>query len=464
MPLEPPDKTNSSSSSDSQKDCGLVILGGGPAGLAVGHFARKAGLDFQLLEASSRFGGNAVTFVEDGFRFDSGAHRFHDRDHAMTSEVKALLGDELLECDIPSRIYHQGKFVDFPLSPLNLVRALGVRNSLRALGDLLSARFTKRESLESFEHHAVRAYGRDIASRFLLGYSEKLWGLPGSQLCPSISGKRLQGLDLRTFLLETFRGRHAKSAHLDGHFYYPRLGFGMIVEKLAASCGHERLRTGARVTGFQHDGRRIHAVQINGEETIPVTKVISTLPLSLTARLLAPALPASIEDDIARLKFRHVVLVALYLNKSSVTRVGSVYFPDPGFPMTRVYEPRNRSAAMAPAGRTMLAVEIPCHSTDAVWQQDDHELVRLTAEKLKACGWYREDELAGGCVKRIPNAYPVLEAGIQAVVGRILDATSQFENLTILGRNGEFRYTHTHDMLRLGHDAVAALVQEQNQP
>ncbi|WP_397385230.1 NAD(P)-binding protein, partial [Prosthecobacter sp.] len=54
---------------------GLMILGGGPAGLAVGHFARKAGLEFQLLEASSRFGGNATTFVENGFRFDSGAHR-----------------------------------------------------------------------------------------------------------------------------------------------------------------------------------------------------------------------------------------------------------------------------------------------------------------------------------------------------------------------------------------------------
>ncbi|MCB1278758.1 MAG: FAD-dependent oxidoreductase [Prosthecobacter sp.] len=442
----------------------MIILGGGPAGLATGHFARKAGLEFQLLEASSRFGGNAVTFVEDGFRFDSGAHRFHDRDRAMTAEIKSLLGDELLECAIPSQIYHHGKFVDFPLSPLNLLRALGVRSSLRAAGDLLSARIGNSGSLESFEHQAVRTYGRDIADRFLLGYSEKLWGLPGSQLCPSISGKRLQGLDLRTFWLETFRGQNAKSAHLDGHFYYPRLGFGTIADKLAASCGQERLRAGARVTGFQHDGRRIHAVEVNGEETMPVSRVISTLPLSLTARLLGRALPASIESDIARLKFRQVVLVALYLNKPSVTRVGSVYFPDPGYPMTRVYEPRNRSAAMAPEGRTMLAVEIPCWSTDEIWKQDDDQLIRLVADKLQGCGWYREDELAGGCVKRIPNAYPVLEAGIQDVVKRILDATSRFENLTILGRNGEFRYTHTHDMLRLGHDAVEALMQEQNRP
>jgi protoporphyrinogen oxidase len=140
-----------------------------------------------------------------------------------------------------------------------------------------------------------------------------------------------------------------------------------------------------------------------------------------------------------------------------------VYFSDPDFPMTRVYEPRNRSAAMAPAGQTMLAVEIPCNAADEVWRQDDAELVRLVADKLKVCGWFQEDEVLGGCVKRLPAAYPVLEEGIRGRVQRIMDALSRFENLTILGRNGEFRYTHTHDMLRAGHDVVAALVQAQQQ-
>lgn len=435
----------------------ILILGGGPAGLATGHFARKAGLDFQLVEAAPRVGGNAVTFEENGLRFDSGAHRLHDRDPAMTDEVKSLLGDDLLECAIPSQIFHHGRFVDFPLSPLNLCRALGLRACLRAAGSLISARITHRGQSHHFEHHAIRAYGHDIAKRFLLGYSEKLWGLPCRQISTSISGRRLKGLDLRTFLLETFRGKRAKTTHLDGRFYYPRHGIGMIAERLADSCGRERLRLDARVTGLLHNGQRIQAVEINGCETIAADRVVNTLPLPVAARLLLPALPSALQDDIARLKFRNVVLVALYLNKPSATRAGSVYFPDPHFPMTRVYEPRNRSLEMAPAGRTMLAVEIPCHPWDACWQQDDRELIRLVAGKLKVCGWFREDELAGGCVKRLPHAYPVLEAGIQPGVRRIMDALAQFENLITLGRNGEFRYTHMHDMLRRGHDAVVSL-------
>jgi protoporphyrinogen oxidase len=230
MRLETSPAESDCSSNNNRPKIGLLILGGGPAGLSAGHFAQKAGMDFQLLEAAPRTGGNAVTFSENGLRFDSGAHRLHDRDPAMTQVVKELLGNDLLECSIPSQIYHQGRFVDFPLSPLNLCRALGLRASVRAALKFITARLTHSEDADTFEHHAVRAYGRDIAGRFLLGYSEKLWGLPGSQLCPSISGKRLKGLNLRTFLLESFQGRRAKSEHLDGRFYYPRLGFGMITE------------------------------------------------------------------------------------------------------------------------------------------------------------------------------------------------------------------------------------------
>jgi protoporphyrinogen oxidase len=214
---------------------------------------------------------------------------------------------------------------------------------------------------------------------------------------------------------------------------------------------------GARVTGLRHQGRRIEAVEVNDTEIIPADHVICTLPLPVTARLLRSALPDTIMEDVAGLRFRNVVLVGLFLRRPSATQVGSVYFPDEGYPMTRVYEPRNRSPEMAPPCRTMLVAEIPCDPSDDVWHQPEDELVRLVADKLRACGWFRDEELEGGCVKRLPAAYPVLEAGIRARVRRVMEALSTFENLTLLGRNGEFRYTHMHDMLRFGHDAIAGL-------
>ena len=43
----------------------IQILGGGPAGLAAGFYAKKRGLDFVLFEAGSEVGGNCRT-IRDG--------------------------------------------------------------------------------------------------------------------------------------------------------------------------------------------------------------------------------------------------------------------------------------------------------------------------------------------------------------------------------------------------------------
>src|SRR5262249_5646942 len=153
----------------------LTILGGGPAGLAAGHFARKAGLPFILFEAADRTGGNAVTFQEGPFRFDSGAHRFHDRDPTMTEEVQHLIGRDLLECEIPSVIFDNGRWVSFPLRPANLFGAIGPLAFARAAASLLRARLFTTRTDDDFEALACHTYGRDIATRYLLGYSEKLW-------------------------------------------------------------------------------------------------------------------------------------------------------------------------------------------------------------------------------------------------------------------------------------------------
>ena len=436
---------------------GVAILGGGPGGLAAGYFARRADLPFRIYEARERVGGNAITFVEGEFRFDSGAHRWHDKDAEMTAEIRRLLGADLLECAVPSQIYHAGRWVDFPLSPLSLLEGLGVRTCFNGALDVLRARVAAAEELSHFEHHAVRRYGREFARRFLLSYSEKLWGLPCHQLSPDISGARLKGLNLTTFVLEALGHQRAKTRHLDGSFLYPRLGFGMIAEKLADACGRANIRLGAQVTKILHDQRQVAALELNGGEVVPVNEVISTLPLPLWLRLMQPAPAPALLELAASLRFRNVVLVALFLRKPRLSANGSVYFPDPEFPMTRVYEPKNRSAEMAPPERTMLCAEIPCFSEDTVWREADEALMARIQNSLAGIGWFRPDEVLGGCVKRLPFAYPVLELGFEEKIRRLQAGLSSLENVQFAGRNGRFQYTHLHDMMRFGKDAVACL-------
>lgn len=443
----------------------LLILGGGPAGLAAGHFARERNFSFQILEARDEVGGNARTLSfrpdpersETLFRFDTGAHRFHDRNPGATRIVKDLLGDDLMRIDVPSRISYRGRLVRFPLSPGDLCLKLGPLAVIRGIADLARARRAGMPAENDFESHAVYRYGRTIAEAFLLGYSEKLWGLPCHRLAKDVGGERTRGLDLRTLAREWILGTRPAAAHLDGSFYYPRGGIGRIADALADSCGRTRIRTLARVTRIHHDERTIRAVEVNGDEHIGIQQVISTLPVTRLIQALDPPAPPEILESARSLRFRNVILVMFALARERVTPYGSIYFSDSRIPFTRMYEPKNRGEGMAPAGCTSLVVEIPCGSDDATWNAEPSALVHRTSELLQEMRWIRKDEILGSSMERIGHAYPVLELENDVALRILMQYLDRFENLVLSGRNGRFAYSHIHDMIEAGRVTIDAI-------
>lgn len=449
----------------------IAILGGGPAGLAVGYYARKAGIPFPftIYEASGRIGGNCFTFKHVDFLFDSGAHRFHDKDAQATREIKTLLGGELKKINMPSQIYDRGKFVDFPLSPLNLLKNLGPLTFLKASFEVIGLRIwsgnhhkgrKKKEPHADFESFALQTYGPTLARRFLLNYSEKLWGIPCGKLSPDIAGKRMKGLNLKTFIKEALLGSKAKTEHLDGSFYYPDRGIGTICDKLARFCRPENIRTQAAVTGVCHDNRRVCAIEINGREKInlwkgaEVSRVVSTLPLDILLHIMKPAPPEEILQIVKSLRSRHVILVVFLLKKNRVTKAATIYFPERDFAFSRLYEPKSRSSFMTPKDKTSLVLEIPCRPEGSLWQMEDDRLTRLVLSQLLKTGLIKEDDIIDRLVFRMKDAYPVLAAGYKEKVEKILNYLQTFENLAITGRNGKFVYAHLHDMMAFAREII----------
>jgi protoporphyrinogen oxidase len=442
------------------KPAHITILGGGPAGLAVGYYAQKNGLPFTIYEASHRIGGNCITLKHGDFLFDSGAHRFHDKDAEVTKEVKELLGEDLKKTNVPSRIYHHGKFIDFPLSPLNLLKNLGLVTFAKAAFEVVGSRLKKRELNGSFESFALHTYGKTIAGRFLLNYSEKLWGTYCNRLSSNIAGERIKGLDLRTFLTEAILGRKAKTEHLDGSFYYPKMGFGMIAERLAESCGEENILRNSKITKILHNHERIQAVEVDGKKRIDTDEVVSTLPLNLFLGMMEPIPPEEILTLAKGLRYRNLILVALFLNKESVTEDATVYFPDPEFPFTRIYEPKNRSKYMSPPGKTSLIAEIPCQQQDELWSLENDKVIALVLSRFSQIGWIREEEVIDGWVGRINHAYPVLELGFEEKIQKIITFLKCLNNLKLSGRSGKFVYTHLHDMMKFGKDIIEEFISD----
>lgn len=434
----------------------IVILGGGPAGLAAGYYARKSGMSFRIHEASAAVGGNCRTIGHKEFLFDTGAHRLHDRDSDITLEMRDMLGERLRKIHVPSRIFSEGNFIDFPLTPLNLWKRIGAKDFIASSWEVIKARMNNSVA-EDFKSLALRAYGTTIAERFLLNYSEKLWGLPCEQLSANIAGRRLKGLDLRTFLLEAIAGGKAKTRHIDGEFWYPRQGIGEIFSKVEEKCGQENICLHSRVTRIFHDNDRVTAIELNNSTREQVSEVISSLPVPLLARMMEPAIPAQLLEAASSLRFRHVLLVCFFIDKPSVTRDATIYFPSRSFAFTRVYEPRNRSPQMSPQGKTSLIAEIPCFTEDNYWNDDQNEVIRGVKQQLLSTGLVQESEIVEAITYKVPYAYPVLEKGIEKRLQPLHDYFSGFSNLHEAGRSGMFRYTHIHDMFARGKEIIDQL-------
>jgi protoporphyrinogen oxidase len=432
----------------------ITVLGGGASGICVGYCARKNGLTFKIHEATDKLGGNATTIQFKQFRFDTGAHRWHDRYPDITRELKDLMGHDLKRIHVPSHIFHNRRLIDFPLSAINLLSNISPLIAAKAVSEVLINRVFSSDPKTNFGDFAESTYGRSIAGRFLTNYSEKLWGLPSRKLSSRIAGKRMNGLNLKTFLWEALYGSKAKAEHLDGSFYYPINGIADIVDKWIDVCGEENIKRRSKITSIFHNDKEILSIETNGRDKTKTKYAVTTLPISHFLKMLKPSPPEDILELGNSLIYRHIKLVALFIDRPSVTRSATVYFPGKEFLFTRLYEPKNRSIYMSPAAHTSLIIEIPCQYDSEYWKMQDSHLINKVVLQLCEAGWIRKLDIMDALVYPMHYAYPVLEVDHENKLEKLFHYLKRFRNLAFAGRSSKFEYIHLHDSMRSGREIV----------
>jgi protoporphyrinogen oxidase len=435
----------------------LSVLGGGPAGLAVAHYAARHGVPVTVYERSREVGGLCRTFEHGHHRYDAGAHRFHDKDAEATADMRALLGDRLVGVNAPSRIWDGRRFVDFPPTPIGMLTSSGIGQIGRIGLDLLKSRRTKRECV-SFADFAIAQFGETLARRFLINYTEKLWGLPAEQLSPDVATRRLSGMTLRSLLIELV-APHRKVQHIDGRFLYPVDGYGALPAALAATLPPGAIRTEHDVVGFDVDGDRLARIRFAGRPSAEVEgRIVATLPLTILVRLLGDAVPEPARRAAAALRFRSVRLLFLRLARPRVSSSASIYLPDPDLCVARLSEPKNRSPRMAPAHETSLLAEVPCFAGDALHGLADDALADRVTRELAQVGLIDRRDVIEWRHHLLPNAYPVYALDWSRTAAEATTGLRGLRNLDLLGRGGLFFYSHLHDQLRLGKEYARDLL------
>jgi protoporphyrinogen oxidase len=115
----------------------IVVLGAGPAGLGAAlRLARRGVFDVTVIERRDTVGGNAGSFEVGGLRVDYGSHRLHPSCRPeILADIRGMLGGELLDRPRHGRILLRGRWVHFPLNPMDLALHLPVTFALGVLRD-----------------------------------------------------------------------------------------------------------------------------------------------------------------------------------------------------------------------------------------------------------------------------------------------------------------------------------------
>lgn len=440
----------------------VAIFGAGPAGLACGWAMEETGdKDYSILEKSSVHGGNARTIKSGHFLYDTGPHRFHARDPKATKQVSDLLGTDLHAVNAPSRIWWRGRFVDFPLRPLQILKNGGLSYTVRAARDFASSRLKHRRNVlpPDFSNYATARFGTTIAETFLIPFSERLWGVPASELSPDIAGRRLPGFSIPGLIKEAVFGSR-NSDHLEGTFLYPSQGYGQIADRMAGQLSRGKLHYDERIVGIEARGKKIVGVSVETSDKIRHIRpeaVINTLPITAVVNMMDPKPPQDVALAAGRLRFRDVVLVALFIDQASISDAAVTYFQDSEFEFSRAHEPRNRSSSMSPDGKTSLVVEFPCFKGDDIWNREPDQLATSLVKQLDEMGLVKGSLVSDYATHHLENAYPVYFKGYGEVSEVVLSYLRQFENLWTLGRGGSYFYGHVHDFISDAFEIVGSV-------
>ena len=158
-----------------------------------------------MFEADSQVGGIAKTVEHDGFRFDLGGHRFFTKVPWVQEMWEQTLGDEFLLRPRLSRIYYRGGYFAYPLRAEDVVRRLGVIETIRCLGSYVAAKMRRAEPPQTFEDWVTGRFGRRLYDAFFREYTEKVWGIPGSEIQAEWAAQRIRNLSFWTALTSALR-------------------------------------------------------------------------------------------------------------------------------------------------------------------------------------------------------------------------------------------------------------------
>jgi len=454
----------------------IAVIGAGAAGMTAAYQLAKGGARVDVFEASDAVGGLSRTIELWGQRVDLGPHRFFSGDGRVNRLWLELAGDDYRMVDRLTRIYYRRRFFHYPLKPANALRNMGPLEAARCTLSYLRRKLPSRapahgvggETNQTFESWVVDRFGRRLFEMFFKSYSEKLWGIPCSELDADFAAQRIKRFSLGEAIRSAVGFGRARHKTLVDRFAYPLEGSGMIYRRMAEGVCRlgvsVRLRTPVRRVLTEepplhvvdrlgrrpHRERRVWGIELADGRREPYDRVISTMPLTALVRGLSD-LPPEVQAAVDALGFRNTVLVYLHVDGVELFPDQWLYVHSPELRVGRVTNFRNWVPELyGDRQASILALEYWCYDHDTMWTDDDRRLVELARREIAATGLIDARAVREWHVIRLHQCYPVYRRGYKEHLARIVPWLETIRGLTAIGRYGAFKYNNQDHSILMG--------------
>jgi len=466
-----------------------IIVGAGPAGLTAAYeLLARTDIVPIVLEKSTFMGGISRTVNYKGNRIDIGGHRFFSKSERVMEWWSRQMqldsqsrppgspdGSEavMLVRSRKSRIYFLRKFFDYPISlSAQTIGNLGLARTLKIGFSYLRVALFPPKQVDNLEQFFISRFGRELYNTFFKSYTEKVWGVPCTQISAEWGAQRVKGLSITKTILHVLKKAFSSSrdvrqknteTSLIEQFLYPKLGPGQLWEivagKVAAQGG--KIITGFNVDKILVEGNHVCGVSgiaSNGERRdFRGEYLFSTMAVKDLVNCLDGDVPGQVREISDALLYRDFITVGLLVKRLVVQDEGRpgelikdnwIYIQEPDVIAGRLQIFNNWSPYLVRDPETVwIGVEYFCNESDSLWNMSEEKLSALAQQELEKIGIIRQADVLDATVIRMEKTYPAYFGGYARFpeVRQYLDG---FENLFLIGRNGMHRYNNQdHSML-----------------
>lgn len=443
----------------------VIVLGAGASGLSLAWRLASNGVRVDILEASDIVGGLAGTVREDGYCLDFGPHSFFTEDDQILSAALALFNPPLKPQPRTVKFYFQGGYLDYPLTPTNVLLQMGIVSGMRAAMSFLYSKVTPSRSKdvdgedETVEDWAINSFGRYLYNSFFKPYTEQFWKVS----CRELSSRSIPSHTRMSFLNTLKVLLRRRLSKVDPSLiereklptYYPVTGFGELTENIAAKVqeagGQIHLNSRAtEVRELEGGGVSVTYEQAGEPRSVEGSYLVSTIPLDRFVKMMQPVASPEVIDSTDHLDYRAMVTLGLVTQRQDVLPCSYIYYLDR--PYNRITEMNKFNPGTSPPGENILLLEVCCLRGSAGWNASKEELFDTCVSSLAADRIITAGDITRLLILKAPYAYPIYRKDYAGHLKRLLGEVERRPNMETLGRTGEFMYMDSDKCMRRGFD------------